>query len=303
MPTQVFTPFALSGKDAIYDDDEDALDSLEPEDRLRRSSQHLSLRIDDDNVVTRHGASYKGEDERHDPRTPLPKRRKVSTPAHEPLNVIDMSSPPVSNDQPVYHTDSEEEVGDYRASDQDDDAQGILSPQLDTPPMPTRFKTAITQGNFANPGRTKARFRPFVRDKLLSTDTGSVLPDAFSPSRSRGKKEYLSGGLADTVRNWILNAATEESQRGSRSENVIDVSSAILDRSGRAIQATDKNEEKWILVGEQGRGDSATSAATLGRVCQRRKVHVRGTATKWRLPLNHQSRENGIIVAAQWDVG
>ena len=235
--------------------------------------------------------------------TPLPKRRKVATPAHESLNVIDLSSSPVSDDQAAHHADSEEERGNHQARDEDDDAHGTLSPQLDTPMMPTRFKTAVTQGDFANPARTKAPFRPFVRDKRLGTEAGSVLPDAFSPSRRRGKKEYLSGGLADTIRNWVLNAATEESQRASRSEKVIDLSSAIMDRSGRAIQATDKNEEKWILVGEQDRGDTATSAATLGRVRQRRQVHVRGTATKWRLPLDHQSCENGTFVAAQWDVG
>lgn len=62
---------------------------------------------------------------------------------------------------------------------------------------------------------------PSFQSRLLSSSTGiagyvhpridSVLPDAFSPSRKRGAREYIHGGFAETVRGWVLDIATRAS--------------------------------------------------------------------------------------------
>ena len=207
------------------------------------------------------------------------------------MNAIDISSSE-PEDEALNKT------GDETDPERDHDH---LSPQLDTPPMPSRFKTPMPKAEATKLPQQKILFKPFARDNHLSAEAGSILPDAFSPSRRKGKREYVSGGLANTVRNWVLSAATEESQRSRQDPKLIEVTSASMDRSGRLIQVVDVSGKHWLLVGEPSRGH-ATTAATLRRIRERGTVYVRGTHTTWRLPLMQQSRESDVFVAAQWDI-
>ena len=240
---------------------------------------------------------------RLDPITPSAKRRKVSTSDQRSRDVIHISSSPEPDALVPYDSDDEKHAGKGLAQVETDGHQYSLSPELVTPPMPTRFKTPATKGNAIKPLQPKASFKPFKREGHPSAEANFNLPDAFSPSRKKGKRDYVSGGLADTVRNWVLNAATEESQRSKRDENVITVKAASMDRSGRALEVTDEDGYRWLLLGEQGGDNGGVSLATLARVCKRGKVHVRGTFTNWRISLSNQSSGNEVLVAAQWDVG
>lgn len=160
----------------------------------------------------------------------------------------------------------------------------------------------MAKADTMKPPPQKVLFKPFARDSHLNVEAVSTLPDAFSPSRRKGRKEYVSGGLANTVRNWVLSAATEESQRIRQDQTMIEVTSAFMDRSGRAIEIIDASGKHWLLVGEPSRGQ-ATTAVSLRRIRERGTVHVRGTHTMWKLPLMQQSHEREVFVAAQWDVG
>lgn len=235
--------------------------------------------------------------------TPSSKRRKVSTSDQRSRDVIQISSSPEPDPHVPYESDGEEHAGKGLAQVETDDHRYSLSPELVTPPMPTRFKTPAIEGNTIKPLQSKASFKPFTRDRHLSAEANFTLPDAFSPSRKKGKRDYVSDGLADTVRNWVLNAATEESQRSRRDETVITTKAASMDRSGRALEVTDEDGYRWLLLGEQGGANGGVSPATLARVRKGEKVHVRGTSTNWRISLSNEISGNKVFVAAQWDVG
>jgi hypothetical protein len=250
------------------------------------------------------GVEFPGSRDNIDPITPLRKRRKVSIPqSHKPGDAIAISSSPDPDEQFGQHSGDE-----HMPSDEDRHADHgckhvASSPDLVTPPMPTRFRTPVTKAEVTKPATSKPSFRPFAKDKHLAAESTLALPDAFSPSRRKGRRDYLYGGLADTVRNWVLNAATEESHHHPRLERMIDVEEAVMDPSGRAIVAISSERERWLLVGVQGRGTADALASMLETIRGRGKVMLKGSSTNWLLPIKDADGRQVVHVATQWDAG
>ena len=306
VPPQVFARSALSGIDVISDEDDNIAQSSEVKQNPRRSLRQIGSDIEDGIDFPKHDrivSVHTGERDRLDPTTPCSKRRKVSAPIQRSDEVVYISSSLEPDPEVTYESEHEEDLEKDCVHAQYNDSRYSLSPELITPQMPTRFKTPAIQADTIKPFQQKPSFRPSTRDTHLSAEAGLTLPDAFSPSRKKGKRDYVSGGIADTVRNWVLNAATEELQQSRPDQQVITVDTASIDPSGRAIGISDDNGERWLLVGEQSNNDAGGSAATLAKVLERRKVYVRGTYTNWKIPISYAGPGDEVTVAAQWDAG
>ncbi|KPI40481.1 uncharacterized protein AB675_7705 [Cyphellophora attinorum] len=136
--------------------------------------------------------------------TPMPKRRK-----REP-------SPAFSKDLIAISSSPSESASAAALTDEEEVDQDLLAP---TPYTASRFRRpapapALTViHNDMQEARVKPTFRRLDPTSNLPPEMSTTLPDAFTPSRRKGKRDYVSGGLADTVRNWVLQAATEASHR------------------------------------------------------------------------------------------
>ena len=162
-----------------------------------------------------------------------------------------------------------------------------------------------------------ARFRPKISEPLsplsktvfkINPDTispgqtagGPVLPDIFSPSRRKGKRDYASGSNADLVRSWILAIPAQESQGQEMSEETISIDDAHCDSSGRFVVATDINGSRWLLPDQPENGRPGLSWS-LSAVCRGCRIVVKGRATRWNLNLG-TDKSNTVTVAAYWTV-
>lgn len=135
----------------------------------------------------------------------------------------------------------------------------------------------------------------------------SSLPDAFSPSRRRSKKDYIPGGSADTVRNWVLALAAEESkttQIYTESFRVVRISDGH--HESRCVLVEDENGRKWALINESTKvgSDSMLRKVTVG--CS---VGIRIGNTVPNLQLDYQEqldihgRGQTSVPANEWSVG
>jgi hypothetical protein len=310
----------LTGKPEDFDADEVGLGSeLDSEDDFHDTSQ-VRLRR------TRQSP---------DTGTHLSKRRKISGPAADALEEILPNDSPASQSSPAQnsrhhrlfplnlandtnsHLDLDDDLGDDLSNHP---SPGPSVPDPITPKLPNRFKLHPHHQNLkstpsSEPPAAQNPFKPLPRPNPhpFPSNPLTALPEIFSPSRRRGKKEYLPGGLADTVRNWILQAAVEETQCGKTKLTVlnVDVSSVgvvVMDSSRRGILVRDTSGDgdgdgrEWLLVGEQQGGNSGSSDATVKRIRLGNKVVVKGTFTNWSVRLKDGDGEREVKVAAQWSV-
>jgi hypothetical protein len=133
----------------------------------------------------------------------------------------------------------------------------------------TRFRIP-TPAVFPPPrSSTRPAFKlpPVQNVASLGQSATSSLPDAFSPSRRRGKKDYIPGGSADTVRNWVLALAAEESkttQIYTESFRVVQMRDAY--HESRCVLVEDEHGRKWILINESAKAgsDSMLRKVTVG---------------------------------------
>lgn len=138
-----------------------------------------------------------------------------------------------------------------------------------------------------------------------------TLPEAFSPSRRRGKAGagYRHGGSAETVRQWVLEAAGRAGDE--QSEVVLKVESAVKDKGGRFVfvhapavdelgYVGDEEGPLWMLV---------DSDSHLRRGAERKVDLVKagsqivlkgGKSMRWSLPLGNDGQT--CMFAAVWDV-
>jgi hypothetical protein len=132
------------------------------------------------------------------------------------------------------------------------------------------------------------------------TTSGAVLPDIFSPSRRKGKKDYMPGSSADLVRSWILAIPAQESHGQELSEEILLVMEVHNDSSGRFAIATDDSGSRWLLP-EQQEKVGTSSRLTLSALRPGAQIRVKGRATRWGLDLDSQE-SNAVTVAAYWEV-
>ncbi|RMZ77786.1 hypothetical protein DV737_g4238, partial [Chaetothyriales sp. CBS 132003] len=219
---QVFTPCGVRGTDAIDDVDVELADG-------DSAGHNLNVGLTDSkgSVYDVQAAEFA---------TPYPrKRRKMSTPTRLVDERVLMSSSP-SN--PVSDTSDDGGENDSFSDIELDQYSPSGKPAIGR--FGSRFKRAPS---LATPLLDDTESKPIFRQpdpKLhIAAEMAAVLPDAFTPSRRKGRKDYLPGGLADTIRNAVLGIATDMSQTSSRLEGtLVPVKSAHVDASGRAIIAT-----------------------------------------------------------------
>ena len=150
-----------------------------------------------------------------------------------------------------------------------------------------RFKAPVVPASEVP--KTKPIFKPppLPQNRLDSTP----LPDTFSPSRRRGKRDYIQGGYADTVRNWVLELGTSIAKPSSSSSGQarsLRVASVQHDVEGRCATIQDEQGEGYLLVSQEPQSDA--SSVEVGSV-----VEISGEGTSWRIGLGD--------VAGQEDVG
>ena len=133
-----------------------------------------------------------------------------------------------------------------------------------------RFKTPAAPAS--NLHSTKPIFKPPPPSQLGLNTT--PLPDAFSPSRRRGKRDYIPGGLADTVRNWVLELGTSVSKPGSEQSKTVTVARIQHDVEGRCTTIRDEPGEQYLLVSQGQQSDA--SSVRIGDI-----IEINGGGTSW----------------------
>jgi hypothetical protein len=144
----------------------------------------------------------------------------------------------------------------------------------------------------------------------LSQSASSSLPDAFSPSRRRGKKDYILGGAADTVRSWVLALAAEESKAAQTYiERFRVVEIGDDHREGSCELVKDENGRRWLLINESAKGGGRGCDLIPRKVTVGCSVGIRasGAALNLRLDLRKQLETNRPKetkpMTEEWSIG
>lgn len=151
--------------------------------------------------------------------------------------------PAVGINQPTHHPSSDD------LSPNNSPVKPITTPKFKTSrfrhPPPSSTLTPLTQHS----NSTDQPF-PSFQSRLLGATASSLrgphpsldytLPDAFSPSRKKGQREYIRGGYAETVRGWVLDVAVRAGE-----------GRVVGDRSGRPndeLTQTDGRDDGQMIV-------------------------------------------------------
>ena len=225
--------------------------------------------------------------------SPSHKRRKVTSSARLPRPTIVISSSPSTSEHEAVNVDHE--GPDQPTSDVEDAPPS----ELHTPHTVSRFRpVGPVHHTDVLSNVPKPAFRALSTNARLDLESGMVLPDAFSPSRRKGKREYNPGGLADTVRSWVLGAASEELQHWKQTERRLAVRHANGDTNGRAVAVTDDEGQQWLLVGRDDGMDRSSSRRAAERIRKEGGVVIRGTSTIWAVA---DVEAQQVQVAAHWE--
>ena len=229
------------------------------------------------------------------PEPPSHKRRKLASSAQSPKPTITISSSSSSSTSKHEDINPDPDEPDQYTSD----VESAPLSELRTPQTTSRFRSVApvhpTEGLI---NVSKRAFRALSTKARLDLEASTVLPDAFSPSRRKGKREYTPGGLADTVRSWVLGAASEEVQRGRMTERRLAVRHAESDASGRVVHITDEDGQDWLLVGKYDGMDRSLTRKVVERTLKEGSVIIRGTSTTWAVA---DVKGRQVQVAAHWD--
>ena len=196
--------------------------------------------------------------------TPFPrKRRKLSNAANDAITISSSSSSSSPSPNAAQLSDDEpEQIGDIprlrpgpldELEEDDDDLSP--TPARAGPPSAARFKAPAPPTPSPEPtSHARPTFKPHPRPP---TQTPTNLPAAFSPSKRRGKPDYLPGGAATTVRGWILALAATAGTAGAEQESAythrVRVAEARMGRGCVVVRGQEEGE-RWVLVRESGRG-------------------------------------------------
>lgn len=160
---------------------------------------------------------------------------------------------------------------------------------------------------------TRPAFKTPQVQSAATTEQSAIssLPDAFSPSRRRGKKDYIPGGAADIVRSWILALAADEPKAGQAyTERFKVVETTNDDPEGRCSLVTDENGRRWLLINERAKaGSNSGSDSTARKVVVGCSVGIKASSPAVNLPLDRlmEPGESGCNerkrIASDWSVG
>lgn len=156
---------------------------------------------------------------------PATKKRKVSQVASKNVESITISSSPGYDDfgDPEDH-DLHDEVSSLASrSDMEEDDLGELPQFADTEKSskPALFK-AVKQSPSEPVSLSRTIFKANLNEgPSASAGMGPVLPDIFSPSRRKGKRDFVPGGSAELVRQWILSVAAHGPDTQTLLEDIV----------------------------------------------------------------------------------
>lgn len=219
---------------------------------------------------------------------PATKRLKTSSERakHQDAILISSSDSETSDhykEQSTHHSTS-------KAFDSDLSDDVLLSSEKHTRPSATilRFKTpAPPMPSTQQP--SKPIFKPPLPSQLTQN---TPLPETFSPSRGRGRREYIPGGHADTIRNWVLELAAAEfglKQEVEGKKRMLIVTEVRHDVEGRCAMVRDEKGVEWLLVSQGVPGVAGTAGIRVGIV-----VEMNGEGTTWRIGLGDEGATEGV---------
>lgn len=228
----------------------------------------------------------------HEIITPLVKKRKTSHPGQRPVEPITISSSPESDDQGLSSQASHPDVEDF---------EDIMSqpPHLETLKT-TRFRPAAPN-HVDPPTQAKNVFKVEPAEgQSAQLASGALLPDVFSPSKRKGKRDYIPGGVAELVRRWVLGIAAQDSVSTALPEMNITISQAKIDGSGRFLIVTDTAGKQWLLP-EQQQKAGMEHRSDMVNVRPGTRVLLKGQAMKWLLRSDFEALQD-TTVGAYWEL-
>ena len=255
------------------------------------------------------------------------KRRRTSDSENVIEGIIAISSSP-----------SPEHLNASHLSDYDDLCSGLShsNPPIESGPHADGIEEEVASSpTFSGPATASNKFRmptavvfhgptapirpPFKLPQVeLSApqdhSEGSSLPYAFSPSRRRGKKDYVQGGAADTVRSWVLALAEQESSTAKTYTEDFKASEVRNDdHDGRCVLVEDESRRRWLLINETASLAGGGSQTTARKVTVGSTIRIKNSATP-NLQLCYSERletetsdptkakEDEWLVGTMWDV-
>ncbi|KAK5233453.1 hypothetical protein LTR47_005546 [Exophiala xenobiotica] len=228
---------------------------------------------------------------------PFAKKRKLSHHPPKIVETITISSSPEYGDE---DEDRDEALSPASQSDLEESIN-TATPYLQTEQSvkTARFRPPV-------PGLAQPSLAPRAVFKVGSEEgqsaqlgSKSVLPDIFSPSRRKGKREYIPGGSAELVRRWVLGVSAQDSLSAGLPETSINVSQVQVDSSGRFGIVIDEAGSQWLLP-DQPRKAGIGGDSDLNGLHPGSRVLLKGRATKW--PLYSVSADaKDLTVAAYWE--
>ncbi|KIV96913.1 hypothetical protein PV10_00726 [Exophiala mesophila] len=228
--------------------------------------------------------------------TPAAKKQKTS---HHPgaqaqTEAIAVSSSPEYSEVEGLEDSLSSHKGSHSAASIDDDLDDPYD-QHETATIP-RFKGPAGPEPFL-----RSTFRPKATDDRDNQSASEiVLPDIFSPSKRRGKHDYLPGGNAELVRNWVLNVAAHETPSPRPGSDIIVVDRVHRDISNRLLTIYDEVGVEWLLP-TQHADSRVGKGADLAAVHSGSKILIKGQATNWSIPFSKPNAKD-LFVVAHWEI-
>ncbi|KAJ9611741.1 hypothetical protein H2200_004925 [Cladophialophora chaetospira] len=288
---EIDTPLPPRGHRAI--DTRDVVDAVDDEEY----TSPLVDRGDEAEQQSYHYTQSSPPQQRHRPSAHSSKRRKLLHTQVSTVEPITVSSPP--DDENLDDEDHPLDVESLTSqSDLEDDLGLSVRRTMNSDSSRFAHFRALTTGLAEPPPAMKASFKTHEDIPPGQVAGGPALPEVFTPSRRRGKRDYMPGGGADMVRSWVLAIPAQESHSQSLSEEILCVNEAEQDSSGRFWIVKDKNGSQWLLPEQQEKPGGA-SRRSLTRICPGTQLVVKGQATKWNLDL-YGARN--MTVAAYWEL-
>jgi hypothetical protein len=312
----------------------DAIDDASDEDDARAASKPEDLAYDDDDDLgdllfldksrkTKAPESAGGQHNVHELES-MPRKRPRTSRIDPAMEDIAMSSSP--SPEPAYSahvSDTQDYHGRFSIAESLDDIEAPVATSdedfASSPTGPTstfassKFRTPKPSSLFSTPApSTRLAFKtPQVQTAAtMEQSATSSLPDAFSPSRRRGKKDYMPGGAADTVRSWVLALTPDEPKAGQTYTERFKVAETSDDYpEGRCLLVTGETGRRWLLINESAKAGGRGSDTTARTVLVGCSVGIRASSPSVNLQLDRpvQLNESGCdetkTITSEWSVG
>ena len=258
------------------------------------------------------------------------RRRLLADPNHTKESILISSSP---SPEPNYEGPASDDMGSRDGAGETCDTAHVAEAESDSEleenapfgshhhPFSTRSSKFRALAPVALPmpksqARPQFKLPPAAVRGIGDGVTDSILPATFSPSRRRGRKDYIPGGAADTLRNWIFGLAVQETEIDQPYRRQIRVSRlGPSSRNSRFTFVEDEDENKWILVGGRTRAGGVTAHTAGRKVELGNLIEVRGITSQIGVPRiredgldqgdgegSHRAAEDEYTISISWDI-